>query len=42
VIAAIVIGNVAGGLGHFGEDSVGWFVPVVVLGLVFLRLCRHR
>jgi hypothetical protein len=42
VIAAIVLGNVAGGLGHLGQHSVGWLVPVVVLGSVFLRLCRHR
>jgi uncharacterized protein DUF1707 len=38
VIAAIVLGNVAGGL---GQHSFGWLVPVVVLGCVFLRL-RHR
>jgi hypothetical protein len=38
VIAAIVLGNVAGGLGQHG---LGWLVPVVVLGCVFLRL-RHR
>ena len=42
VIAAIVFGNVAGGLGHPGQYSLGWLVPVVVLGLVCLRLCRHR
>jgi hypothetical protein len=38
VIAAIVLGNVAGGL---GQHSFGWLVPVVVLSCVFLRL-RHR
>jgi len=38
VIAAIVLGNVAGGL---GQHSFGWLVPVVVVGCVFLRL-RHR
>jgi hypothetical protein len=38
VIAAIILGNVAGGVGH---HSFGWLVPVVVLGCVFLRL-RHR
>jgi hypothetical protein len=38
VIAAIVLGNLAGGL---GQHSFGWLVPVVVLGCVFLRL-RHR
>ena len=39
VIAAIVLGNVAGGLSQY---SLGWLVPVVVLGSVFLRLSRHR
>lgn len=40
VIAVIVLGNVAGGLGahHFG---FGWLVPVIVLGFVFLRLSRR-
>jgi Domain of unknown function (DUF1707) len=40
VIAVIVLGNVAGGLGahHFG---FGWLVPVVVLSFVFLRLSRR-
>jgi hypothetical protein len=40
VIALIILGNVAGGLGahHFG---FGWLVPVVVLGFVFLRLSRR-
>jgi hypothetical protein len=40
VIAVIILGNVAGGLGahHFG---FGWLVPVVVLGCVFLRLSRR-
>lgn len=42
VIAAIVFGNVAGGLGHPSQYSLGWLVPVVVLGSVFLRLSRHR
>jgi O-antigen ligase len=39
VIAAIVLGNVASGVGH---HSIGWLVPVVILGLVFLRQCRRR
>jgi hypothetical protein len=39
VIAAIIVGNVAGGLGQHG---FGWLVPVVLLGLVFLRPSRHR
>ena len=38
VIAAIIVGNVAGG---FGQLGLGWLVPVVVLGCVFLRLCRR-
>lgn len=40
VIAVIIAGNVAGGLGshHFG---FGWLVPVVVLSLVFARLTRR-
>jgi hypothetical protein len=40
VIALIILGNVAGGLGahHFG---FGWLVPVVVLCFVFLRLTRR-
>jgi hypothetical protein len=43
VIAAIIVGNVAGDLaGNLGQHSFGWLVPVVVLSLVFLRLCRHR
>jgi Domain of unknown function (DUF1707) len=39
VIAASIVGNIAGGFGHHG---LGWLVPVVVLGLVFLRPSRHR
>jgi uncharacterized protein DUF1707 len=40
VIAAIVLGNAAGNHGH---HIFGWIVPVVILGLVFLRLSRrHR
>jgi hypothetical protein len=42
VIAAILLGNVAGGLGHLGHHRLGWLVPVAVLGFVFLRLSRHR
>jgi hypothetical protein len=40
VIAAIILGNVAGGVGH--HHHLGWLVPVVILGFVFLRLSRHR
>jgi hypothetical protein len=39
VIASIIFGNVAGGHGHL---HLGWLVPVVILGCVFLRLGRHR
>ena len=39
VIASIIFGNVAGGLGH---HHLGWLVPVVILGLVFLRMSRRR
>jgi hypothetical protein len=40
VIAVIIVGNVAGGIGahHLG---FGWLVPVVILGFVFLRLSRR-
>jgi hypothetical protein len=40
VIAVIIIGNVAGGLGSH-HPGFGWLVPVVVLSLVFLRLSRR-
>ena len=41
MIAVLILGNVAGGVGqhHFG---FGWLVPVVVLGFVFLRLSHRR
>jgi len=40
VIAGIILGNVTG---HHGHHPIGWLVPVVILGLVFLRLSRrHR
>ena len=40
VIAAIVLGNVAG---YHSHRVIGWIVPVMILGLVFLRLSRrHR
>ena len=40
VIAAIVLGNVAG---HHSHHVFGWIVPVAILGWVFLRLSsRHR
>ena len=43
VIAVTVIGNVVGALaGGQGQHHVGWLVPVVILGFVFLRLCRRR
>ena len=42
VIAVLIIGNVAGGLGQHHHFGFGWLVPVVVLGFVFLRLSRRR
>ena len=42
VIAVTVIGNVVGALaGHQGQHHLGWLVPVVILGFVFLRLSRR-
>lgn len=41
VIAVIIIGNVAGGLGSHHHLGFGWLVPVVVLSLVFARLSRR-
>jgi Domain of unknown function (DUF1707) len=40
VIASIILGNVASGLGH--HLHLGWLAPVLILGFVFLRLSRHR
>jgi hypothetical protein len=40
VIAATVLGNVAGrtiGHGH----GIGWLIPVVILGIIFVRLRRR-
>ena len=39
VLAAVIVGNVAGGT--VGGAGLGWLVPVVVLGFVFLRLARR-
>jgi hypothetical protein len=41
VVAAIIAGGLFGGHGH-GHGGIGWLVPVVVLGFVFLRLARRR
>ena len=41
VVAVIIIGNVAGGLGSHHHLGFGWLVPVVVLSLVFARLSRR-
>jgi hypothetical protein len=38
VIAAIVLGNVAGHSHHV----FGWLVPIMILAVVFLRLTRRR
>ncbi|HEY3881921.1 MAG TPA: DUF1707 domain-containing protein [Trebonia sp.] len=41
VVLAIIAGNVvSGNVGH--GHGLGWLVPVVILGLVFLRLARRR
>ena len=43
VIAAIVIGGIGHGHGQGSfHVSFGWLVPVVIIGLVFLRLARRR
>jgi hypothetical protein len=44
VIASIILGNLASVAVNSGHVHVhvGWLLPVVVLGLVFLRLCRRR
>jgi hypothetical protein len=43
VIAAIILGNVTGNVaGGVGHHNLGWLVPFVILGFVFLRLSRHR
>lgn len=41
IIAAIVAGNVAAGTG-VRHGNLGWLVPVLILGFLFLRLCRRR
>lgn len=41
VIAAIVVGNVFGNIGHgFHQASFGWLIPLVVLVCVFRRIHR--
>ena len=45
VIAVTIVGNVAGSVAAGGSHvqvHLGWLVPVIVLGFVFLRLSRHR
>ena len=45
VIAVTILGNVAGSVAAGGSHvqvHLGWLVPVIVLGFVFLRLSRHR
>jgi hypothetical protein len=41
VVAAIVAAGLFGGHGH-AHRGIGWLVPAVILGLVFLRLVRRR
>jgi hypothetical protein len=41
IIAVIVIGNIVGNTAGHGH-SFGWLVPVVILGIVFLRLAAGR
>jgi hypothetical protein len=40
VIAAIIFGNIADGA--HGHHAIGWLIPVLILGMVFLRLIRRR
>ena len=45
VIAVTILGNVAGSVavgGSHVQIHLGWLVPVIVLGFVFLRPCRRR
>jgi Domain of unknown function (DUF1707) len=47
VIAAIVAGNVFGDTTHYGgqthfHGSLGFLVPVIILGLIFFRLAARR
>ncbi len=41
VVAAIIAGGLFGVHGH-AHGGIGWLVPVVILGLVFLRIGRRR
>jgi hypothetical protein len=41
VVAAIIAGGLFGGHAHH-HGGIGWLVPVVIIGLVFLRLARRR
>jgi DUF1707 SHOCT-like domain len=43
VVAAVIAGGLFGGHGHVHpHGGIGWLVPVVIVGLVFLRLGRPR
>ena len=42
VVAAIIAGGLFGWHGYHHGGGIGWLVPVVVLGLVFLRVRRRR
>ena len=41
VAAVSIAGNVLGGTGH-RPGEIGWLIPAVILGFVFLRLPRRR
>ena len=42
VVAAIIAGGLFGGHGHgHHHGNIGWLVPVVVVGLVFLRMASR-
>jgi Domain of unknown function (DUF1707) len=42
VLAAIIVGNVFGSVGHVRGSGFGWLVPILVLGFVFRGLARSR
>ncbi|MGH3207341.1 MAG: DUF1707 SHOCT-like domain-containing protein [Trebonia sp.] len=42
IVAAIIAGGLFGGHGYHHGGGIGFLVPVVILGLVMLRLRRRR
>jgi len=43
IVAAIIAGGLFGGHGyHHHGGGIGWLVPVVILGMVLVRLARRR